>query len=446
MERRLVLTALLFAALSVPALAQNRTVTVLTVSGAIDPISARYLVRGLDRAQRDGSTLVVIELDTPGGLESSMDQIVARMLSSTVPVAVYVWPHGGRAASAGVFIAMAAHVAAMAPGTHLGAAHPVDSSGADIEGAMGEKVLNDATAKLKSLAGLRGRSEGWADDAVRRSVSLTDTEAVAQHVVDLSAPSLGDLLAAVDGRSVQTLAGPTVVRTAGAEVRRAPMGFVDRVLGFLVDPNIAYILMVIGIFGVIFELSSPGAVAPGVAGAIALLMAFISFGSLPTNVGGIVFILLAVVLFIVDIKTPTHGFLTAAGVVAFVLGSLLLFPPWRAPTPSAVPGIPAAPTIHVSIATIALMTVLVVAFFTFVLGKGIQAQARRISFGAEAVVGAGGTAITDLTPEGLVQMAGEQWSALSEEGGITRGVRIQVVGREGLRLLVRRTSKEGENA
>jgi membrane-bound serine protease (ClpP class) len=441
MKIRLVIFALLFCSFSTAAIAQSKVVTVLTVAGPIDPISARYIERGLDRARRDGAELAVIELDTPGGLGASMDRIVAKILASPVPVAVYVWPQGARAASAGVFIVMAAQVAAMAPGTHIGAAHPVDASGADIQGAMGVKILNDAAAKLAALAELRGRSRTWPDDAVRRSVSLTESEAVARHVADLSAPSLGGLLAAVDGRTVNTAAGPIVLHTAAAEVRRFRMSAIDWFLAFLVNPDVAYILLVIGIFGVIFEISSPGAIAPGVAGAIALLLAFIGFGSLPTNIGGIVFILLSVVLFIVDIKAPTHGILSAGGVVAFVLGSFLLFPPWRGPTPPGPAGLPALPSIRVSPVTIAVMTVLVVGFFVFVIGKGLRAQARRVAFGIESIVGTDGVAVTDVAPEGLVQMAGEQWSARSEEDGIRSGDRVKVVGRDGLRLLVRRRTK-----
>jgi membrane-bound serine protease (ClpP class) len=424
---------------------QNRVVTVLTLAGPIDPISARYVQRGLDRARQEGAQLAVIELDTPGGLGASMDQIVDRILASPVPVAVYVWPQGARAASAGVFIAMAAHVAVMAPGTHIGAAHPVDSGGGDISGVMGEKILNDAAAKLKALAELRGRDPAWADQAVRRSMSLTESQAVSQRVVDLSARDLGDMLAAVDGRTVMTQAGPVVIHSAAAEVRRFRTNFIDWLLGFLVNPDIAYILLVVGIFGVIFEISSPGAIAPGVAGALALLMAFISFGNLPTNIGGIVFILLSIVLFIVDLKTPTHGLLTAGGVVAFVLGSFLLFPPGRASAqvPAGAAPIPHMTAVHVSFVSIGVMTMLVVAFFVFVLGKGILAQSRRISFGAEALVGSGGVAVTDIAPEGLVQSAGERWSARAEQGSIRAGERVEIVGREGLCLLVRRANKGG---
>jgi membrane-bound serine protease (ClpP class) len=424
---------------------QTKVVTVLTLDGAIDQISARYLIRGLDRAEKDHAELAVIQMNTPGGMGLSMDAVISRILSSTVPVAVYVWPQGARAASAGVFLAMAAHVAAMAPGTHIGAAHPVDSSGADIQGAMGEKVLNDSVADLKALSLLRGRSADWADDAVRRSASLTESEALARHVVDLTAPTLPDLLAAVDGRVVKTTDGPVTLHTAAVEIRPLPMTIVDRFLGFVVNPDLAYILLVLGILGVIFELTSPGAIAPGIVGALSLVIAFISFGSLPTNVGGIIFIVLAVVLFIVDLKAPTHGFLTAGGVVAFVLGSLLLFPPWRgaAGSAGAAAARPFAVTVGISPVTIVVMTLVIVAFFVFVLAKGIGAQARKVSFGAETIPGTPATALTDLGPEGLVRLGGEQWSAVAEGGVIRAGDRVEVVSRDGLRLLVRRAAQQG---
>ena len=432
------------------AFSQARVVTVLTLDGAIDQISARYLLRGLDRAARDHAELAVIQMNTPGGMGQSMDDIVAHILASPVPVAVYVTPQGARAASAGVFLAMAAHVAAMAPGTHIGAAHPVDSSGADIPGAMGEKVLNDSVADLKSLAVLRGRPTDWADDAVRRSVSLTETEAVARHVVDVMAPTLTDLLASLNGRVVKTANATVTLQTGAVEIRSLPMTFIDRFLGFVINPDLAYILLVLGVLGIIFELTSPGAIAPGVAGALCLLISFIAFGSLPTNVGGIIFIILAVVLFIVDLKAPTHGILTGGGVVSFVLGSLLLFPPWRgaagsAGVPSPATGAAAPFAVHVTLSpiTIAVMTVVIVAFFVFVLAKGIRAQARRVTFGAEALAGGVATTLTDLAPNGQVRLAGEQWSAVADEGRIAAGETVEVVGRDGLRLHVRRASRQG---
>jgi len=439
MQNRLLVAVLLLAG-AMTAAAQGRSAAVLTVSGPIDPISARYVTRGIDRAVREADTVVVIELDTPGGLGSSMDDIVARIVSSPVPVVVYVSPPGARAASAGVFIAMAAHVTAMAPGTHIGAAHPVGPNGADIPGAMGDKVLNDSVAKLKALADLRGRPASWADDAVRRSLSITDSEAVSRGVADLSVPSLGDLLARLDGRTVKLQDGTVTLHTAGAEVRRIRPTAADSILAFLVNPDLAYILMTIGIFGIIFELTSPGAIAPGVVGALSLLLAFVGFGNLPTNIGGIVFIVLAIGLFIVDLKTPTHGFLTAGGVVAFVLGSLLLFPPWRGVPRPPGPTIPGLTPSRAAISPVAIaaMTVLVAGFFIFVLGKGIRAQARRVSFGTEALVGGVATAVTVLAPEGMVRLGGEQWSARSMEGTVGPGERVEVVGREGLSLLVRK--------
>ncbi len=457
------LVAGLFLLCAAAAFPQTRVVTVLTLDGTIDPISARYVMRGLDRAQRDGAQLAVIEMNTPGGLGVSMDQIVSSILAATVPVAVYVSPQGARAASAGVFIAMAAHVTAMAPGTHIGAAHPVDSSGADIQGAMGDKVLNDAVANLKALAAMRGRSETWAEDAVRRSVSLTEKEALAARVSDVTAATLGDLLEAVDGRTVKLPGGPVTLHTAAVEIRRVPMNFIDRFLGFVVNPDLAYIMLVLGILGIIFELTSPGAIAPGVAGAIALVIAFVSFGSLPTNIGGILFIIVAVVLFIVDIKAPTHGILTAGGVVAFVLGSLLLFPPWRstaaaraaaaakaaaaggagAAAGAAPAGQPFAVGVSISPITIAVMTVVVAAFFLFVLAKGIGAQGRKVTFGVETLTGSAGIAVTDLRPEGQVRMGGEQWSAVAEGGAVGAGEKVEVVGRDGLRLRVRRAERQG---
>jgi len=419
--------------LSLHAAAQNRTVAVLTLDGPIDPISARYVQRGLDQASRDGAALAVIEMDTPGGLSLSMDQIVAKMLASPVPVAVYVWPQGARAASAGVFIAMAAQIAAMAPGTHIGAAHPVTSGGGDIQGTMGEKVLNDTLAKLKSLAQLRHRNVAWADQAVRRSISLTDSEAVARGIVDFTARDVDDLLRQADGRTVDTPRGTMVLHTIGAVERPFPMSFIDRFLGFLVNPDIAYILLIIGMFGIIFELSHPGLVAPGIAGGIALLLSFISFGSLPTNLGGILFIVLAVVLFILDIKLPTHGVLTAGGIVSFVLGSFLLFPPWRKPQ------LPSMPSVGVSPITIAFMTVLIASFFIFIVSKGLLAQKRRPTIGTESLAGSRGVAITEIAPDGQVHSMGEQWSARSVEGPIHVGENVEVVGREGLCLLVRRS-------
>ncbi len=410
---------------------EARDVALLSLSAPIDPITARYVVRGLARAADERVQLAVIALDTPGGLQVSMDEIVAAILSSPVPVAVYVSPSGARAASAGVFVAMAAHIAAMAPGTHIGAAHPVGSGGADIPGVMGEKVLNDAVAKLRSMAQARGRSTEWADAAVRRSASLTDVEALAQSVVDLRAADLPELLRALDGRKVSTAAGDVRLATSGAVVRRYDMGLVDRLLMVLVNPDLAYILLIVGIFGIIFEFSAPGIGAPGIAGGIAILMALVGFGSLPTNLGGLLFIALAVVLFVLDVKAPSHGIWTTGGITSFLLGSFLLFPPWK-PIP-----FPAAPELRVSPVTIVVMTALVTLFFVFVVSKGIAAQGRRVSFGLETLGGTAGQALTALDPDGQVLVGGEVWSARSLAGPIAAGEQVVIVGRTGLRLTVK---------
>jgi len=299
-------------------------------------------------------------------------------------------------------------------------------------------------ADLKSLALLRGRPADWADDAVRRSVALTDTEALSRHVVDLSAATLADLLAGVNGRTVKVGDTSVTLRTSAVEIRPLPMTFVDRFLGFIINADLAYILLVLGVLGIIFELTSPGAVAPGVAGAVCLLVSFIAFGNLPTNVGGIVFLVLAIVLFIVDLKAPTHGILTAGGVVAFVLGSLLLFPPWQAARSGAAPVVrPFTVEVSISPWLIAGMTVVVAAFFVFVLAKGIGAQGRRLVVGGDVADAGDAVVLTPLAPAGLVHVKGEQWSAVTTEDPIAAGEKVVVVGREGLRLLVRRAQSKG---
>jgi len=413
-------------------LAQDKHIAVLVLDGAIDPISSRYIQRGISRAEEDKAELVVIEMNTPGGLETAMSQIVEKVLSSQVPVAVYVYPQGARAASAGVFITMAGHIAAMAPGTNIGAAHPVGAGGADISGAIGEKVLNDAVAKIKSIAQVRGRNAVWAEEAVRKSSSLTEREAVEQKVVDIVAKDLDELLAAIDGRTVETATGKVVLHTKGAPARAYGMNFIDRFLSVVVDPNIAYILFLLGIYGLIFELTSPGISGAGIAGGIAILLALIAFGSLPTNIGGLLLIVLAAALFLVDIKAPTHGVLTAGGIIALILGSLLLFPPWRPPS------LPGAPEVRVSPITIIVMTGLTVAFFTLVVSFGVRAQKRKIVTGPEALVGTSGVAVADLRPAGTVRVAWEEWSAYATEGEILKGEEVEVVAVEGVHLRVKR--------
>lgn len=410
----------------------GRRVQVLVLDGTVNPISARYLEAGIQRAAEEGAPAVVIEVNTPGGLASAMDRIVEAMLASPVPVIVYVYPPGARAASAGLFIAMAAQVLAMAPGTNIGAAHPVSSGGADIQGVEGEKILNDAAARVRSLAGLRGRNAAWAESAVRSSVSLSADEAVREKVADLSAGSLEELLAAVDGREVKVPAGTVTLRTAGLPAEAAGMGPIDRLLDFLVNPSLAYILFLLGLFGVMIELATPGFGVPGTVGGISLLVALIAFGLLPTNLAGILVLIFGAVLFVVDIKAPTHGILTAGGIIALLLGAFLLFPPWR---PSSLPG---GPSLRIPTVTIVAATALMSAAFLAIAAFGLRAQRRRVTSGAEALIGAAGVALTDLRPTGIVRVQGEEWNAFSPGGEIRKGEEIEVLAIRGLQAVVGR--------
>jgi len=402
-------------------------VDLIIVEGVIDPFTAQYVERGLDIAQSDGAQCLIIQLDTPGGSDAPMRDIVQRMLNSSVPTVAYVAPAGARAGSAGVFITLAADVAAMAPGTNIGAAHPVDITGA-ITGTVGEKVTNDAAAYIRAIAEKRGRNAEWAEEAVRESVSIIEREAVEYQVVDLVADDLTDLLDEIDGREVITAAGPVTLRTRGAPVRIIGMNFAENFLHVIVDPNIAYLLLSIGTLALTAEFYHPGAIFPGVTGAICLILAFVAFGSLPVNWGGVVLIILAVVLFIVDIKVA--GFmLSVGGAIAFVLGSLMLFSPFASPSPT-------MPRLTVSWPLIVLMTAAIASFFLFALSAGIRAQRAKATSGIESMVGATGTAVSDLDPWGTVQVKSELWSAIAEEGPIKEGEQVRVVSAKGVRLKV----------
>ncbi len=406
---------------------QGEHVDVITVKGVIDPFTAQYVGRGIDIAQGDGAQCLIIQLDTPGGADTSMRVIVQKMLNSSVPTVVYVSPGGARAGSAGVFITLAANIAAMAPGTNIGAAHPVDITGA-ITGTMGEKVTSDAAAYVRAIAEERGRNAEWAEKAVRESASIIAREAVEYQVADLIADDLTDLLDKIDGREVLTAAGPVTLRTRGAPVRTISMNFAENFLHVIVDPNIAYLLLSIGTLALTAEFYHPGAILPGVTGAICLILAFVAFGSLPVNWGGVALIVLAVVLFIVDIKVA--GFmLSVGGAIAFVLGSLMLFSPFAPPSPT-------MPRLTVSWPLIALMTASITSFFLFAVSAGIRAQRARAASGIESLIGATGTAASDLDPWGTVQVGSELWSAIAEEGPIRKGEQVRVVGTEGVRLNV----------
>lgn len=424
MRRLLLLLAIVAAALPAWA-APSGEVVRIRIDGVIAPSTARYLQRAIRDAEARNATALLVELDTPGGLLKSMEDMTRAMLNASVPIIVYISPSGARAASAGVFITYAANVAAMAPATRIGAAHPVSvGQGGQQDSTLMEKVTNDAVAGIRAIARRRGRNADWAEDAVRKSVSVGDEEALRLDVVDLVAPSTSELLRRVDGMKVETAAGPRTLRTADLPVRTLRMDPSERFLDLLSDPNLGLILMTIAIYGIIFELSNPGAILPGVIGAMALVLALASFAILQVNVAGLALIALSVVFFIADIKVPGHGVLTVGGILAFLFGALLL-------TESQ------APFLRVSLVLAVFIALLTGAFFLYAVGAGIRAQGGRARMGRESLVGLEGVARTDLSPEGTVHVAGEIWTASAEDGRITEGERVKVVAVDGLRLRVR---------
>ena len=432
MSRRLIALALVLiaGALAVsPAAAAPAPVATIPIDGVINPVTVRLVEAALARAQAERAGALVILLDTPGGLERSMRLICQRLLNAEIPVIVYVAPTGGRAASAGVFITMAAHVAAMAPATNIGAAHPV-AVGGSIDKESMKKIENDAAAFARTIAVERGRNADWAEKAVRESVSITEREAVKLKVVDLVADSLPDLLEKIDGRAVKTSRGSVTLQTKGATVTPIDVGFRDRVLNVITDPNVAYILMMLGMLGLFFELSTPGAILPGVIGGISLILAFFAFQSLPLNFAGLLLILFGIVLFIVEIKVVSHGVLAIGGVVAMALGSLMLFD---------------APEVGFRVSwRVILPTVGATAgMFLFVIAAGIRALTARSPVGGPALVGETGAARVRLDPEGQVLVHGELWRAVSRGGPIEEGTRVRVVDVHGLTLTVEKTAEGG---
>ena len=410
--------------------AANAEVRLLTIDGVINPLTAQYLTRELREGAEAQVEVVVVLLNTPGGLESSMREMTEAMLNSPVPVVVFVAPPGARAASAGMFVTIASHVAAMAPGTNIGAAHPVGLGG-QTDPVMAEKLVNDAAAQARAIAATRGRNAAWAEQAVRESVSITAEEALDQGVIDLIASDLDDLLQKIDGRRLVTAEGEVILRTAEASVVERPMNLVEGILHAITDPNVAYILFTIGVIGIIAELYNPGALFPGITGAISLVLAFVAFGSLPINWAGILLLLLAVGLFVAELYTEGIGILAAGGLIAFILGSLMLYTPL---TPTS----PAMPEVQVSLWVTAIMAGGIAGFFTLVLRAVLRARRAPIMVGVEALIGRTGTAVSDLTPVGTVRVDSEIWRAIAEEGPVRAGEEVQITNVEGVTLKVKR--------
>ena len=398
-----------------------RPVLVIQMEGVIAPSSADYIIRAIKQADREAAQALVIELDTPGGLDLSMRSIIKEMLAAERPIVVYVSPRGARAASAGAFITLAAHVAAMAPGTNIGAAHPVNMGG-QMDKEMTKKVTNDAAAYIRTIAEQRGRNAQWAEDAVRKSVSATEKEALNLKIIDLVADKLDNLLVALDGREVTTAHGKVILRTKGVEVIRLEMGLRDKVLKVISDPTIAYMLLMLGLAGLYFELSTPGAILPGVLGGICLILAFYAFQTLPINYAGLLLILLAIILFIAEVKVTSYGMLAVGGIIAMILGSMMLI---KSP----------APFMRISLPAIVLTTGATAAFFLFIVAMALQAQRQQTTTGAEGLIGQIGTVRTPLKPEGSVLVGGELWSAQCEEGA-EPGDKVRIRALKGLMLFV----------
>jgi membrane-bound serine protease (ClpP class) len=399
-------------------------VLVITVDGVISPVSYEFITKSLEKANAMKAEAVVIRLDTPGGLETSMKGIVKEVMASNVPVIVYVSPSGARAASAGVFVTMAAHVAAMAPGTNIGAAHPV-SVGEKMDKVQSDKAENDAAAFARSVAVKYGRNAAWAEEAVRKSVSITEAEALKKNVIDIVARDMEGLLKALDGRKVLLAGGERTLRTAGAVPVEEDMGLRLKILDIIGDPNVAYILMLLGFYGLLFELMSPGAVLPGVAGAVSMVLAFYGLQKLPVNYAGLLLIIIGMILLILEIKITSYGALTIGGIASLTLGSIMLF---DSPLPF----------FRVSLQVILPVVVATSVIFVLAVRLVYRAHRRRPVTGSEGLVGTQGTARSDIGQSGgTVIVHGEIWSAWSEEP-VEQGATVVVEDVSGLRLKVKK--------
>jgi membrane-bound serine protease (ClpP class) len=416
----------LISLLTTSSLSQQSAIHIITIDGAINPASADYIHDAIARANEDNAECLIINLNTPGGLLKSTRVIVSDFLNSPVPIIVYVSPSGSQAASAGVFVTLAAHIALMAPGTNIGAAHPV-TIGGEKDSVMIEKATNDAAAFIRTISEKRHRNIKWAEDAVRKSISITEKEATNLGVIDTIAVSISEVLEIIDQKSVETKSGVKTLSTKNAILKNFDKSFQQKILDILADPNIAYILMMLGFYGLLFEIYNPGSILPGIVGFICIVLAFYSMHTLPINYAGLALIVFAIVLFLLEIKVVSHGLLTIGGIASLSLGSIMLFQ-----TSSFIE------VISVSWEIIFITILLTVAFFLFAIGMGIKAQKRKTTTGIEGIIGEVGEVFNDLRPEGLVKVHGEIWKAISVDGFIDQGKKVRVEETENLKLKVRK--------
>ena len=395
----------------------------MKIDGSINPVSADFIRNGILKASNEKAECLIIHLNTPGGLLKSTRMIVSDMLESPVPVVVYVSPGGSHAGSAGVFITLAANIAAMAPGTNIGAAHPVSQGQMDTT--MNEKVTNDAAAFIRTIAEKRNRNMAWAERAVRRSYSYTETEALQDSVIDLIAKNEKELLSMIDGKIVELNSGAKALQTVSAAVEEFKMNTWEKLLDILSDPNIAYILLLLGMYGIMFELYNPGAILPGIVGVISLILAFYSMHTLPINYAGLALIAFAIILFLLEIKIASHGLLAIGGVISMLLGSMMLIKSGSS-----------LEAIRISRSVIFSATAVSALFFLFIIGFGLKAQRNKVVTGIEGLLEDTGEALEILSPLGTIRVQGEIWNAESLTGTILKGEKVKIKKIQNMKLFV----------
>ncbi len=407
-----------------PLVLEAQKVVLIKIDGAINPVSASFIHDGIEKAYKEKAVCLFIQLNTPGGLLQSTRAIVSDILMSPVPIVVYVSPSGSHAGSAGVFVTLAAHIAAMAPGTNIGAAHPVNLVG-KTDSVMNMKATNDAAAFIRSIAEKRKRNLEWSEDAVRNSLSITENEALKKNVIDYIAPDENTLLNQINGRTVTLNSGNVVLHTKGAKIEYVEMSASEKLLDFISSPDIAYLLLMLGMVGIYFELFNPGSVLPGVVGVISLILAFYAMNTLPVNYAGLMLIIFSLVLFLLEIKVVSHGVLAIGGVVSLFLGSVMLFKSSSS-----------LDMIKVSVGIVVSVTVISTVFFLFVIGLGLKAQKLKTVTGINILLGQTGETLSMLDPQGQLQVNGEVWIAESIKGKISKGELVKVIKVKGLTLFV----------
>ncbi|MEO6961280.1 MAG: nodulation protein NfeD [Puia sp.] len=414
----------LYILFSMPLLLPAQTVISIKIDGAINPVAAAYIQRGIEKAVSEQAVCLLIHLNTPGGLLKSTRQIVGAILDSRVPVIVFVSPSGAHAGSAGVFITLAADIAAMAPGTNIGAAHPVNLQGGS-DSIMNSKATNDAAAFIRTIAEYRKRNLAWAEEAVRQSVAITAKEALDKNIIDLVAANDLELLNRLDGKQIQHDSATVVLHTKGATVQTLEMGFTEKILNLVSDPDVAYILLMLGLFGLVFELFNPGSIFPGIIGVISLILAFYALNTFPVNYAGLALIIFGVVLLLLEIKIISHGMLAIGGITAMAIGSLMLIRP-----------VSTLEFVRISRLLIVSSVAVSAAFFLFIVGMGLKAQRAKPATGIDGMKGEIGEALDLLDPGGRVRVHGEIWNALSESGPIRKGEQVRVLAVKELKVYV----------